>query len=469
MNHFKKTMALQPKNAFRTIAVLISFLQISININASETSQNKKLFYEDYEDKIISEKLLTDEEINKDKSKSKSKKNSIKNKIIPKGTVQWNPPKKKIIDDKNIQITLKGFTSPGSRILLYKMIQISTPDRYNKLWKNKYISKDIKLFLKGKKPVAIDKNGNFNIRLTLPQNRFKIVITFKNIQGKKEKYIAFIHLDKLELLHKVKFIPPEDKNTLEIEKKKIAEVIKKAKKERTIEHGLIIGGGLSYFNYKHSYTTGQAPSGFSSNRYSTIYGKIKMPFGKEWNLNLFLHQSPGGINTTDYTIKGDENFSWDQYGADFNYISEHLDYNLKKMQLKLEPIIGFYYISTPFIYQQIPGQDTFISTSNTSINISGGLNVIINENNNNSFKIFFKYHYLAFDLSDYNLSSSEAMDLGIGYKYNLSKNWQLSFLWTGQYHKYNFSFINEDFSDQQTTGLQYLRASLFEMMIGYQY
>ncbi|HLE10026.1 MAG: hypothetical protein A2504_00750 [Bdellovibrionales bacterium RIFOXYD12_FULL_39_22] len=385
--------------------------------------------------------------------------------------VKWDIPQKEILNEKWANITISGQTTPNCKMIIYKESLISYPGMYENIWPRQFKKIETQKLLAKISPVDLASSGAFYIKLKIPQYRYKIILAFRDNFGNIQKNLITLKLDNGNFKYSITTLASNfskenpDKNFKYFDAKERFQRLGL----KVGKHELWVGTGYSYMAYEQSYSTGQSNFNFMSSAFFPLHAKLRMPIADNFKFHLDGVQAPGSATANDLvSFSGSTSFTWQTASAELLYTPSFLQFRpFNITTINFSPTFGASYHLAPFVLQGEISKYSIVK--NNFFNLSGGINLAINEEESNALELFFAYQYLLYDGSNYNLTTNKIYDLGISWIYMTSERWRIALSWIKRKHRYDFDYNNTTLADEVTQGTELLNASLFELRLGYVY
>ncbi len=388
----------------------------------------------------------------------------------PESFVKWEVPKKEILENNWINITLSGRATPNCKMIIYKDSFISYPNMFDNIWSQQYTKISTQKLLAKISPIEFNPDGTFQIKFKLPKYRMKFIIAFRDNFGNIQKNLIKLKLDGEALKYKIELLSSNFEKQNPDKNFKYLDL--KARNERlgikVNKHELWLGSGISFLSYANSYSTGQANLNFMSTNFAPLFAKLKMPIGDNFKFQLSGNQSAGTATVDELlTLSGSKNFTWQTASIENYYTPPFLQFNPFDISLNFEPSFGAFYQMAPFLLQKEVSEYSIIK--NKFVNLSAGLRIAINDEASHSFELFGNYQYLIYDSSDLKLVTNNIYEFGASWTYTTSERWRLALTGTKRTHLYGFDYNNSSLNDESTVGTYLLDSSILELRLGYIY
>lgn len=350
--------------------------------------------------------------------------------------LKWYSPFHFVPPGSNLaQITIFGKTSPRSSISI-DFSQVVTANPINDA-KNAEASNVIS--------TISESSGNFKLNLNLPMGFVQIPLTVTTENDEKNTYIVTLQIesDKAEVSAKT-----------EKDEKVVAEWREKLREFIELKYGrglsmnskmkglaLRIGAGVNYQIHSQTLSSGTKLS-FNSIKFPSISFQASYATQK-WYFSLGTRRTPGEAkgSTSPFTLKS-KSYVWTTTAFEGGYISQQKAWRDKA---RIVYLFGLQQHFTPLFR---PTFGNIIDLQTVQMNtLSAGPLLSIQILKNYVLEASLRYQYPfeshSLDEGGFKVSPKLLFDGSIGMFYALKEKHNIGLVWLGQWHNYNFNFVND--------------------------
>ena len=375
--------------------------------------------------------------------------------------LKWYPPFHFVPPSSNLaQVTIFGKTSPRSSISI-DFSQVVTANPINDA-KNVETASVVS--------TISESSGNFKLNLNLPMGFVQIPLMVTAENGEKNTYIVTMQIesDKAEISAKT-----------EKDEKVVAEWREKLREFIELKYGrglslnskmkglwLRFGLGANYQIHSQTLSSGTKLS-FNSFKVPSLSFQANYATQK-WYFSLGTRQTPGEAkgSTSPFTLQS-KSYVWTTTVFEGGYISQQKAWRDKA---RIIYMLGLQQHFTPLFRPTFGNIVDLQTVQMNTLSVGPLLNIQLLKNYLFEASLRYQYPFEAHSLNEggFDVAPKLLFDGSIGIYYQPKEKHNIGLVWLGQWHNYNFSFVND--ADATTrSGQESLFYTNLDLVYAYQF